>query len=407
MRSEADGFDTGLAGRPRDRSVEPETDGQPVEAETPLITFVIPVFNQLELTRRCLQSIADTVGFPREVVVVDNGSTDGTGGFLDGEQVTVVSNGANLGISRATSQGIAAVRGKYVCLMNNDVTCPPGWLEPLLALLEADPIAGLAGPKQVMPDGRVWHAGTVFLPQGDGGYPGFPVHIFSGFRADDPAVNAGGEYPAMNFGCVLVKAGLFDEVGVLDDEGFAFPGYYEDVDWCLRARKCGYTCHYVSESAVLHDGGRTSTGSGDELKLQCDESGRRNLERLREKWGGEPESFFTPGDVAELVEQYVTSGVFQRERAENLVRELERAERHVDDLARYVEELEQAVRDREKTLERAKEHEVEVTAYVRKLEADWQSKCAEIEEARSEIAALEKALEGARNEQRRLPGTRP
>jgi len=407
MCSEADGSDSRLAGRPGDRPAEPETAGDPGGEETPLVTFVIPVFNQLDLTRRCLRSIADTVGVPREVVVVDNGSTDGTAGFLAGERVTVIRNDANLGISRATSQGIAAARGRYACLMNNDVACRPGWLEPLLAVLEGDPLAGLAGPKQVTPDGRVWHAGTVFLPQGDTGYPGLPVHVFSGFQADDPAVDAGGEYPAMNFGCALVKAALFEEAGVLDDEGFIFPGYYEDVDWCLRARKAGYTCHYVPESVVLHEGGRTSAGSGDELKGLCDESGMRNLERLSEKWGGEPDSFFTPGDVAERVERYVSSGIFQRERADRLTLELERAGRHLDDLMRYVGELEQAVRDREEGLRRAKEHEAEVTSYVRKIEVDWESKCAEIEEARSRITDLEDILRQLRPERPGLPGARP
>lgn len=380
--------------RPAGRAVRPRTPGADLPAceGTPLVSFVIPVFDQLELTRRCLESIAGTVTVPHEVIIVDNGSTDGTGDFLEAERVTVISNGDNLGISKATSQGIAAARGEYVCLLNNDVVCLPGWLEPLISCLERDPDAGLAGPKQVTPDGLIWHAGTVFLPQRDSAYPGAPVHIFSGFPREDPAANNGGPYPAMNFGCAMVKARLFGEVGVLDDEGYAFPGYYEDVDWCLRARKAGYACYYCPESVVLHDGGRTSAGSGAELKDLCEESGRKNLLRLREKWGGEPEPFFVPQAFRPLIEQYLGSAVYLRQQKAGLEGELERARLHARELEQYVVKLEARVDELEAGAESVRENNAKAERYVRDLEVNWRGKCSEIEEARAQIASLEETI---------------
>lgn len=209
-----------------------------------LISIVIPVFNHIELTRECIESIRRNTKVDCEIVVVDNGSTDETASYLRDESIHVITNSENLGFPRAANQGIESARGEYICLLNNDVTVLEGWLEPLLESLEQDSLVGIVGPKQVSPGGTVWHAGTAFGPEDNLTLARKPFHIFIDFPEDDPLVNVKRTYPAMNFGCCLIPARLFDKVGLLDDETFIFPGLFEDVDWCLRLRKSGHMCLY-------------------------------------------------------------------------------------------------------------------------------------------------------------------
>jgi GT2 family glycosyltransferase len=153
-----------------------------------LVSIVIPAFNHLDLTRQCLDSIAENTDVPHEVIVVDNASTDGTGAFLASRPVRVITNAENVGFQKAANQGIQAATGEYVCFLNNDIIVLPGWLEPLLKCLREDAKVGVAGPKQVSPQGIVWHAGTVFGPQDDPVRPRMPFHIYKDFPEDDPMV---------------------------------------------------------------------------------------------------------------------------------------------------------------------------------------------------------------------------
>ena len=107
-----------------------------------LASIVIPCWNQLEFTRQCIAALLQHTRSPWELIVVDNGSDDGTGPYLNGVQdaaavpVTVISNRENLGFPTAVNQGLQQAAGEYLVLLNNDVVVTDAWLDQLIGLAE-------------------------------------------------------------------------------------------------------------------------------------------------------------------------------------------------------------------------------------------------------------------------------
>jgi glycosyltransferase involved in cell wall biosynthesis len=110
-----------------------------------LTSVIIPLWNQLEFTRKCLHALFRQTAPNWELIVIDNGSTDGTGSYLAGVQdaspvpVTVIANGTNRGFPAAINQGLQYARGEYLVLLNNDVVVTEGWLSQLIGLASVAP----------------------------------------------------------------------------------------------------------------------------------------------------------------------------------------------------------------------------------------------------------------------------
>ena len=108
-----------------------------------LTSIIVPCWNQLEFTRQCIAALRNHTRPPWELIVVDNGSTDGTAAYLAGVRdtaavpVTVVSNATNLGFPAAINQGLRLARGEYLVMLNNDVVVTDAWLDQLIALANA------------------------------------------------------------------------------------------------------------------------------------------------------------------------------------------------------------------------------------------------------------------------------
>ncbi len=118
---------------------EPGMDDQ-VDRMPRLASIIVPCWNQREFTRLCVQGLFRHTRRPWELIVIDNGSTDGTGDYLAGVQdasgvpVTIIANAQNVGFPRAINQGLQAARGEYLVLLNNDAVVTDGWLDQLIAL---------------------------------------------------------------------------------------------------------------------------------------------------------------------------------------------------------------------------------------------------------------------------------
>jgi glycosyltransferase involved in cell wall biosynthesis len=130
--------------------------GSPAKyTDNPLVSMVILTCNQLEYTRKCLDSILKHTQRPFELIIVDNGSTDGTVQFLESEilrnchdaRVKIIKNNENKGFAGGNNQGMAAASGDYVLLLNNDVVVTPGWLDRMLSCAEKRPEIGIIGPR--------------------------------------------------------------------------------------------------------------------------------------------------------------------------------------------------------------------------------------------------------------------
>src|SRR5262249_10560773 len=111
-------------------------------------SIIIPCWNQLEFTRQCIASVLRHTRGKWELIIIDNGSTDPTPGYLANLRdaaplpVTLISNSKNIGFPAAINQGLRCARGEYLVLLNNDVVVTEGWLDQLIGLVSiADPVA--------------------------------------------------------------------------------------------------------------------------------------------------------------------------------------------------------------------------------------------------------------------------
>jgi GT2 family glycosyltransferase len=220
-----------------------------------LISIVIPNWNGKRFLAGCLDAIRRQ-SYPRiETIIVDNGSTDGSLELIAEKypEVRLVAFQTNTGFSPAVNAGIRAAAGRYVALLNNDTVVEPLWVEELVKALDRHPEVGSVGCKMLRSDDPAVLDGV-----GDS-YPrgGLPGRIGNGERDeghfDEPRYILGA-----CAGAAMYRRELFDEVGMFDDDYFA---YLEDIDLALRAQSAGYKCLYVPTARVCHVGCGT-TGSG-------------------------------------------------------------------------------------------------------------------------------------------------
>jgi len=223
----------------------------------PRVSVVIPVYNQSALTDACLRAVLET--WPEtvegEVLVVDDGSSDGTAELLarwsarDG-RVRVLAQPENRGFIAAANAGAAAATGEVLVFLNNDTVPGPGWLTPLLGTLARDRV-GAVGGKLLYPDGTLQEAGSVVFSDGDacnfGKGDSEPDHpLFDHVREADYCSGA----------LLATPRALFTSLGGFD-AAYA-PAYYEDADYAFRLRDRGYRVLYQPAAAVVHVEGGTA-----------------------------------------------------------------------------------------------------------------------------------------------------
>lgn len=242
------------------------------EQGRPQITAIIVNWNTQDLLAGCLASLRDygAPGRTMEIIVVDNGSHDGSADMVarDWPDVQLIRNAQNVGFTAANNQAFAVSRGDYLLLINADALLTPGCLERMVAQMQADPQAGVVGPRLVYGDGRWqrWTAGRepglrsaanyfLFLerlfphtPAFHGLYLGSDVR--TAFRPD-----------WVSSACMLVRRAAVEQVGFMDERFFV---YMDDVDLCRRVREGGWRVWYCPEAEAVHFMGQSTkrqTGS--------------------------------------------------------------------------------------------------------------------------------------------------
>src|SRR5690606_37573379 len=226
-------------------------DGVPTSA-TPRASIVIPVFNQLDHTLGCLHALAaHPPAQPVEIIVVDDGSSDGTDAVLtEIPGLRYHRRTSNGGFIAACNDGVALARGEFVVFLNNDTVPQPGWLDQLLGTFDQYPDTGLAGAQLIYPDGRLQEAGGVVFADGGGwNYgrfeaPGAPRHAF--VREADYCSGA----------AIAIPRALFDKLGGFDQR-YA-PAYFEDTDLAFAVRDAGLKVRYQPAARVVHLEGITA-----------------------------------------------------------------------------------------------------------------------------------------------------
>jgi O-antigen biosynthesis protein len=217
----------------------------------PLCSVVIPTYNGRALLERCLESVArhgpSDPALAIEVIVADDASTDGTAWWLADShpEVRVVALETNGGFCAAANAGIAAARGRFVQLLNNDTEVTEGWIEAGLAPFSDPTIASVAPLVLVRSDpGRVDSAGDTYALTG---WPtkrghGQAADLFAG-RAPEEVFGASGS-SAFYRSAALHRVGGFDPL---------LGSYYEDIDLAFRLRWAGYRCLFAPRCVIYHD----------------------------------------------------------------------------------------------------------------------------------------------------------
>jgi GT2 family glycosyltransferase len=209
-------------------------------------SIIIVNYNGGEALGRCLRSLRADWRLDYELILVDNASADGSADQLGAifPNARSLRSAINLGFGEGNNLGAAMAEGAYLAFLNPDTVVQPGWLEALIAALEANPEAGIATAKILLLDSP-WLVNTC---GNDVHYTGLTLCRGMGYaqeRMDEPA-----EVGAASGAAFVMGRSLFAELGGFDGSFFL---YLEDTDLSLRARLAGYSCIYVPASVVHHD----------------------------------------------------------------------------------------------------------------------------------------------------------
>jgi len=221
------------------------------DKSTPPVSVVIPVFNRVEYTQKCLEALSQyTPGELYEIIIIDNASTDGTREFLNTfeSNIRIITNRENLGFAKACNQGVRASKGRYVLLLNNDTIPQPGWLESMLSEAESDEKIAIVGSCLLYPEhNTIQHIGVTV---GNSNGLLYPYHIHRFKRLERvPDAHRSKDYQAVTGACMLIRRKIFDRIGLFDEQ---FINGYEDIDFCFRVIQAGYRIRYCHRSRVYH-----------------------------------------------------------------------------------------------------------------------------------------------------------
>lgn len=240
------------------------------------VTLLILTWNGLDYTRACLESVRQhtAVGAGVEVLVVDNGSTDGTVAYLRGlDWVRVIENGRNLGFVRGNNVGIRAIPTGDVVLLNNDIVIQQdGWLEELRRVAYSAADVGIVGCRMILPDGRLLHAGA-YMP-----LDSFWGQQIGSLEKDVNQYAYDREVQAVTGACMYIKRAVLEAIGPLNE---AFFSYFEDTDYCLLAAEAGFrTLCAGGVTLVHHENVSTKVNKASFSKMFY-----KSQRTFRKRWG--------------------------------------------------------------------------------------------------------------------------
>jgi hypothetical protein len=216
------------------------------------VSFVTPHWNKLDLLKQSLKSLEKQTYQDFEIVIIENGSTDGSVEFIETHypSIRLIKLPENVGYAPAANMGIRESRGEYIAFYSNDVYAEPDWLERMVEVLDNEPSIGFCGGKILSNDNPdlIYAAGDTYT------LGGYPFNIGQGEKNGEK-FDSMREVFCVCTAAALFRKRVFDDVGLLEDMYFA---HGDDTDLCLRAQLGGYRGLYVPDAVVYHEGGASS-----------------------------------------------------------------------------------------------------------------------------------------------------
>ena len=234
------------------------------------LSIIIVSWNAREYLLSCLKSIfegGEAKGW--EVIVVDNGSIDGSGIEVKNRfpYVHLIENEKNLGFAKATNQGLQRAVGKYVLLLNPDTRVKSGAIERLVSFMNASPKVGIAGVQLLNSDGSKQNSIANF--------PSLATELlnksllrwlfpkaFPGKKRDYPEPI---EVDSVIGACVMVRREAIEQVGLLDEDYFLF---LEETDWCYRMKQAGWKVNHVPDVKIDHFQGKSAAAEKKKARIE-------------------------------------------------------------------------------------------------------------------------------------------
>ena len=217
----------------------------------PVVSIIIPMYNQVQYTYNCVCSIFNNCGYDNyEIIVADDNSSENIDLLRENlANLILIRNEVNLGFLKNCNNAASKARGKYFVFLNNDTQVQKGWLQELLKCFDQFDNVGLVGSKLLYESGRLQEAGGIIWQDGSGWNYG------NDDNPKRPEYNYVKEVDYISGASIIIRSELWKKVGGFD-ELFA-PAYYEDTDLCFQVRKEGYKVLYQPFSAVVHFEGVT------------------------------------------------------------------------------------------------------------------------------------------------------
>lgn len=192
------------------------------------------------------------------VIIADNASTDGSVEYLENHhpEIRIIKLDRNYGFSGGYNKALGLVKADYYILLNSDIEVTPGWIPPVIGIMEQDPMIAACQPKI-----RSYHEREKFEYAGAAGgfidkygYPFCQGRLFQSIEQDNKQYDQVKEIFWATGACMFLRAEVFHRIGGFDDDFFA---HMEEIDFCWRAKNLGYKIIYCPGSTIFHIGGGT------------------------------------------------------------------------------------------------------------------------------------------------------
>lgn len=246
------------------------------------VDIVVPVFNALSEVKKCLRSVLNnSLPYDIELIVVNDGSEPEVANWLTGfaelhDECRVVHNPENLGYTKSINIGFRASRADFVIALNSDAIVTQGWLQSLLRCAKSRPKIGIVGP---LSNAASWQ-NVPELYDSDKQFAVNEVpadHSIGSFAAlvHDVSLRKYPEVPFVNGFCFMVARKVIEKIGYFDETSFP-RGYGEENDYCIRARKAGFTLAVADDAYVFHS---KSASFGHKARRELAKQGSEKLKR--------------------------------------------------------------------------------------------------------------------------------